>query len=422
MKRIAMVVYSFYPNDPRVFRQAEALTKKGYEIDIICMRGFKATARETINGVRVIRVNQNRNRSSKFRYFSGYAMFLLRAFWHVSLNHMRKRYDAVHIHNMPDILVLTALLPKLTGAKIVLDLHDPMPEVFLAKFGTGYGHPLIKLMIAMEKFSIRFANLVLTPNLAFRDLFIQRGCPESKIHIIMNSPIEEIFDEKLNALTASEESRSDESAFVLMYHGSVVERHGLDDAVKAIAKVKDQIPQIHFNVFGGGEFVPRFEQVIVEEGVEDYVTYFGGVNIERIAREIARVDLGIIPNKRSPFTEINLPTRIFEYLSMKKPVVACKTKGIMDYFSDKEIFYFEPGNIEDLAAAILRVYEDREKSRQVMQRGHEVYSNFRWDFQKEYLADLYHALFSGKLDDIKPQLPEHGSKDITDVSITNKIS
>ena len=299
MKRIAMVVYSFYPNDPRVFREAEALIEKGYEIDVICLRASNQTASETINGVRVFRVNQDRDRSSKFRYFSGYLTFLLKAFWYVSRNQLRKCYQAVHVHNMPDILVLSALLPKLMGAKVILDLHDPMPEVFLAKFGSGYGHPLIKLLIAMEKFSIRFSDLVLTPNLAFRELFIQRGCPESKIHIVMNSPVEEIFDEKLNVLTASEEERAEESPFVLMYHGSVVERHGLDDAVKAIARVKDKIPNIHFNVFGGGEFVPRFKEVILEEGVEDYVTYFGGVNIERIAREIARVDLGIIPNKRS---------------------------------------------------------------------------------------------------------------------------
>ena len=171
MKRIAMVVYSFYPNDPRVFREAEALIEKGYEIDVICLRASNQTASETINGVRVFRVNQDRDRSSKFRYFSGYLTFLLKAFWYVSRNQLRKRYQAVHVHNMPDILVLSALLPKLMGAKVILDLHDPMPEVFLAKFGSGYGHPLIKLLIAMEKFSIRFSDLVLTPNLAFRELF-----------------------------------------------------------------------------------------------------------------------------------------------------------------------------------------------------------------------------------------------------------
>ena len=103
-------------------------------------------------------------------------------------------------------------------------------------------------------------------------------------------------------------------------------------------------------------------------------------------------------------------------------MIACRTKGIQDYLSEEEIVYFEPGSVDDLALAIQRVYEDKERAREIMGRGHKVYGNFRWDFQKGYLVELFQALFSGKLHEVEPQLPEPGSKDITDVSITKKIS
>ena len=36
---------------------------------------------------------------------------------------------------MPDFLIFTAVIPKLLGAKVVLDMHDLMPEVYMAKYG-----------------------------------------------------------------------------------------------------------------------------------------------------------------------------------------------------------------------------------------------------------------------------------------------
>ncbi|MGH1362060.1 MAG: glycosyltransferase family 4 protein [Calditrichia bacterium] len=415
MKRIAMVVYSYYPSDPRVTREALALSEKGYEVDIICLRGESEAAKETVDGITVYRLNMSRHRGNMLRYLWAYFSFLMRSFVKLSLKQLKKSYDIVHVHNMPDILVLSALLPKLMGAKIVLDLHDPMPEVFIAKFESGYSHPLIRLLMMMEKFSVGFSNLVLTPNLAFRDLFIKRGCPDWKIHIVMNSPVEEIFDEKLNALASSAERLDDApEPFVVMYHGSVVRRHGLDDAVKAVKLLKDKIPMLHFNVFGGGEFVEPFKKVVRDEGVSSHVTYFGGVSIERIAREIARVDVGIIPNKRSPFTDINLPTRIFEYLSMKKPVIACRTHGIQDYFSEDEIHFFEPGNITDLARVIGDIYDNRERALAVMQRGQAVYNSYRWTKQKDYLVRLVDALLADGIKQIQPELPEDITRDVVD--------
>ena len=59
-----------------------------------------------------------------------------------------------------------------------------------------------------------------------------------------------------------------------------------------------------------------------------------GCNVNEIVAAIGDCDLGIIPNHRNIFTEINTPTRIFEYLALAKPVIAPKTQGIQDYFGD----------------------------------------------------------------------------------------
>ena len=85
------------------------------------------------------------------------------------------------------------------------------------------------------------------------------------------------------------------------------------------------------------------------KGVQDCVHYLGPKSLEELVREVESCDLGIIPNPRNAFTEINTPTRIFEYLALGKPVIAPRTVGIQDYFGQESLLYFEPGNPKDLA-------------------------------------------------------------------------
>jgi len=173
-----------------------------------------------------------------------------------------------------------------------------------------------------------------------------------------------------------------------MYHGVIVERHGLDTALVAIARLRSRIPGLGFEVYGDGEYVGRFLQLRRELRLDDIVVYRGSVPQEDIPAAISRCSVGLIPNNRGPFTEINLPTRIFEYLSMQRPVIAPRTRGILDYFQENEMFYFEPGDPESLCRALLSVYEDPEAARANMERGRAVYLQHTWQGEREKLVEL----------------------------------
>jgi len=285
---------------------------------------------------------------------------------------------------MPDFLVFTGIIPKLFGAKIILDLHDPMPELYSAMFEIKPGHPVIKVLKFFEKISIKFADLVLTPNIAFRKLFITRGCPDSKIKIIMNSPDEKIF----NPGFIGSNHRGKDNKFVVMYHGAVVERHGLDLAVKAIYMLKDKIPGLLFKIYGEGNFLTGIKKLVKELNIENLVEINGLVIVDKIAEAIPGIDLGIIPNRINPFTQINFPVRIFEYLIMNKPVLVPHTQGIRDYFGDDSIFYFNSGDAENLAEKIYEVYSNPQKCEAVLKKSLEVYTNYRWQLQKKNLVEL----------------------------------
>ncbi len=384
-----MLVFSYYPEDPRVRREAEALVESGITTDIFCLRDNFELKREIVNGVEVYRLPLRRKRTRKLRYIWNYAYFIFLAFFTLSFFHIRRNYSIVHVHNMPDILIFSALIPRLFGSKVILDLHDPMPEVYMTKYSFSASHPVVRLLIFFEKLSIWFSSLVLTPNIAFRDLFISRGCPESKIQIVMNSPDQKIFScpSKSNK---NENVNNDQ--FSLMYHGTIVERNGLDIVLETLNEVRNKIPKIVLHVYGGGDFVESFLKLKGQLELDDIVFYHGQVSLETIAKVIESIDVGLIPNKRSPFTDINMPTRIFEYLCKGKPVIAPRTKGILDYFDDESLHFFESGCPESLAEVIIDVYSKPERGYAILERGAAIYKKYRWELQQQYFVGLVKRL------------------------------
>ena len=391
-KRVAMVVFSYYPADPRPRREAEALIEKGYTVDMICLRNEHESRKEIFHDVCIHRVPLQKKRGSKSRYLLEYFLFFSFSLIKLTTLFLERRYQTIHIHNMPDVLVFTSLIPKIAGAQIVLDLHDPMPEVFMAKYGFDRRHPIIRLLKFLEKVSIAFSDLVITPNIAFRDRFISRSCRPAKIQIIMNSPQNRIFSTASEANQSTHDDHNARQGPILMFHGTIVERHGLDIALQALNLLRTEFPTLRFKVFGDGDYVPRFVELTQALDLNDVVQYYGRVPIERIAQEIKEIDIGLIPNRRSAFTDINMPTRIFEYLAMEKPVIVPRTPGIQDYFSDESIYFFKPNDIQDLAQKIRSCLLDADKRQATLNNGIAIYAKHEWSRQKSRLLGLYAEL------------------------------
>jgi glycosyltransferase involved in cell wall biosynthesis len=395
-KRAAVVLFSHYPSDPRPRRAAEALAAEGMTIDLICLQWNKTESRrEKINGVNVFRVPMKRRRSGKLVYIFQYAGFFSISSAFLTVRSLNRRYDLVHVHNMPDFLAFSALVPKALGAKVILDLHDPMPELMVTIYDFNQKSLIVQGMKKIEKWSIGFADLVLTPNVAFKKLFASRSGPPEKIQIIMNSPSEEFFH-FLPAPANVPTARVSDQSFTMLYHGSLVERHGLDIAVEALKLVRQVIPRASLVICG--ENTPYFERVmqqVQQLGLSDAVRYLGRRNLTQIAEAIAACDIGIIPNRHSVFTEINMPTRIFEYLALGKPVIAPRTRGICDYFNDENLLFFEPDNTTDLADKMLWAFHHAQEMPEIVRQGQAVYLKHRWSKERERLIALVTGLLGG---------------------------
>ncbi|HEY4301500.1 MAG TPA: glycosyltransferase [Candidatus Didemnitutus sp.] len=381
-RRVAVLLYSSYPSDPRPRRAAEALAGLGATVEVICLRQKPDEPREEIiRGIHVRRITLKHRRGGKLTYFWQYSAFIFATFFILGWRSFRRRYDLVHVHNMPDVLVVSALLPKWRGARVILDLHDPMPELMMTIFGEKR-HRLIRLLRRLEKWSIARAHVVLTVNETCKKIFSQRSCAADKITVVMNSPDEGIFAFR-PAAPAARRGR-----FSIMYHGSIVERHGLDLVVTALESIRPSCPAAELHIYG--QRTPFLDQVLEQarnSPVADAVHYHGPKNLEQIVAAIHESDVGVIPNRRSIFTELNTPTRIFEYLSQGLPVVAPRAPGILDYFGPDDLAYFELGDAPDLARCLRRIHDAPESVPALVEKGQQVYLDHRWTNERQRFID-----------------------------------
>jgi len=342
--------------------------------------------------LKVFRLHIKHRRGGALAYAYEYFSFIFLSGLILGWRSLRGRYDLIYVHNMPDFLVFCALVPKLLGAKVILDQHDPMPELMKTIFGIADSSFGVRVMYWLEKLSLGFADRIVTVSVTFQRLFAQRSCPKGKVGVVMNAPDDSIF---LYREARSWPLRSPKDPVTILYHGSLVERNGLELAVDAMALLRDTLPNAQLCICG--RKTPYLDQVMEKARnlyLEDRVHFLGSKTLEELVGEIARCDIGVIPNPRNTFTEINTPTRIFEYLSQGKPVVAPRTQGVTDYFTEDTLLFFEAGDVAELAERIRYAATYPGDALAFAERGQRVYRAHAWPQEREALVSLVEQLIA----------------------------
>jgi glycosyltransferase involved in cell wall biosynthesis len=377
MKKICMVAYTNYLSDARPRREAEALARRGDQVDFIALGEKDRPQFEIVQGVRVFRMKQLRYRGGGgLSYGFSYLRFLCAATVKLLGLFKKEKYDIVYVHTMPDLLVLVGLIPKLLGARIVLNIHDMMPELYMSKFGISEKHPLIRLLAFQEQFSIGLADKVISVHDPHRDVLCRRGAPPEKITVIPNVPDPRIF------CGGNSVARSN-GPFRIVYHGTIARRLGLDLGVRAFAKAAESCPGAIFEIFGDGDAGEALEVEIIASGAEDRIHFSRKLfRVESIAQMIQGASVGLIPNRRDAATDYMLPVKLLEYVHLGIPVIAPRLLAIQYYFSEDQVVYYEPGDVEGLADCIRGLYADPEKRAELALKSAEFAKKFHWDALK----------------------------------------
>lgn len=387
--RYCMVVHAYYPiREPRVEREAEALAKNNYSVDVLCLRHSFEPAFERIENVNIYRLPLKRyKKMGVIVQFFEYLYFFILTFLHLA--HPSARYDVVHVHNPPDFLIFGALISRLRGAKLVLDIHDLMPEFYLSRFNNGFMSDWFsKLLKLQEKFSCCFAHHVITVSEPWRQTLIKRGTPADKISVVMN-----VAGEKFRAGAIKVKKPATNRRFHILYHGTLTERYGLDLALQAIAKVRHKIPELQFTIHGDGVYLDKLRNLADDLNLNDVVNYSTEfVPTEDLPNLIASAQVGLIPYRKDIFTDGILPTKLMEYVALGVPVIVARTSTIETYFDNSMVEFFTPENVDEMAASIYYLYQNRHKLPEMAKRADVFNQQYNWAKQAQNLIELANEL------------------------------
>ena len=376
--KLLMVVHSYYPYDPRVRREAEALHDRGIKVDIVCLRDKNEPPRETINGINIYRLPVRRHRGSGLvTYLTEYILFFILALLKTTSLFISRRYKVIQVHTIPDWLIFCAIVPRIFGAKVILDMHEVMPEFFSYRYNLSPRHPIMCLIKLSERFSTAFADKVITVSDAIRNILVSRGVPADKITVVMNSA-----DDRLFRLAGKSAIRNPQSAMVLSYHGLLSDIYDLGVVLRALVRLRPQIPGIKFLVIGSGPQEAKYKNMVSKLGISDMVSFLGHQSQEKVVKILTGVDIGVVPLKGVGFTQLAFPTKLVEYVALGIAVITAGRRTVMQYFSSDAVSFYTPDDKSSLADAILELHRNPEKRTALTKRASECYSQISWEVMK----------------------------------------
>lgn len=396
--RVCMVHYSDYHLDSRIQRQARALADRGDEVHLVCL-SRPGTQRVGLGSIQLHHVPCEKPVGGGGAYLRGYGRFLAHALRKVTALSMRGGLDLVEADNMPDALTAAALVPKLRGTPVILDVHDTFPELFATKFGYPQSHRLVRVLKLEERISAALADHVITVTEEARERLAARGVGVGCSSVVMNSPDERVFGAPRPPVELPREG-----AVRVLYHGGLAPRFGVETLIRAIGLLEDDLRRVELRVCGSGEDRDRLAGLAAEIAPQRIDVAPRPVPFEQIPQELEAAHIGVVPTLHDEFTELLLPVKLLEYAHMGLAAVSSRLPGIQRYFDDESVRFFEPGSPESLADALRDVCRNPQAARERALAATLRLAPIGWEQQKADYLELIDTLAGRATTDVQRKI------------------
>ncbi|MGO9060760.1 MAG: glycosyltransferase family 4 protein [Candidatus Binataceae bacterium] len=399
MARVLIIAYTTFIHDGRVKRHAEALAARGDSVDVISLRSGHEGLQ---NGVNVIGIPIDRYRgASHAGYLKSYLRFFSKA---ARLGYRMGRvkpYDVVITCTLPDTAVLSALPARWLGSRVILDVHDTMPELYQDKFGGRRGAMGARMLMFLERACAVFADRVFAVHQLHRLRLEEAGIPARKITVVMNSPQPSIFNQ------AAARAGGSPGNCVLVCHGTITRRLGIDTAIKAVSLLVDRIPGLQMRVIGGGDYLEQARTLASRLNVSDHVRFQGMAPIEELPPLLRDATIGLVPNHASSATHLMLPVKLMEYAALGIPAIASRLRTVEHYFFGDAVRLVTPGDPKAMADAIEELFHDPGLRRLMALNALRIVRELSWGHQEANFFAAIDELASQRRDPGPGELAAH---------------
>jgi len=380
-----VIAYTFYEMDQRVKRYAEALAARGDHVDVIALKGEGQKDIEMINGVNVYRIQKRiHNENGMMDYFLRIGKFFIKGSLLLIKNNFKNKYNVIHINSVPDYLVFMGFIPKIFGTKLILDVHDLMPEFFSQKFHKSMESFYIRMLLLMEYISVKFADHTIIANDLWREKIILRDNIDSmNCSTLLNYPNMDHYDKVVK--------KEKNDTIDVIYPGTISHHHGIDIAIKAIHSIKKKNYSVILHLYAkksSNIYGQHLNNLINELSIAENIKFVDPVRPEDIYKIYSNADIGIVPKRDGVFSGEAFSTKIYDYMASGLPIVASRTKIDEYYFDDTMISFFEPENYEEMANCIVNMYTNKNISNRMIDKCKDYVIENSWANKKKIYIDI----------------------------------
>lgn len=380
------------PFDRRVWQEATTLKQAGYGVSIICPTGKGYDARyECLDGIHVYRHPLPTEAEGPLGYLVEYSAALYWEFllsWRVLRRH---GFDVIHACNPPDLIFLVGGFFKIfLGKKFVFDHHDINPELYEAKFGRR--DFFYRLMLTVERWTFRTADLSIATNNSYKKIAIERGGMRAEnVHVVRSGPMLE----RLQIVPAVPALRNGRK-YLVGYVGVMGKQEGIDLLLQAVEHIVHKMSRadIQFGLVGGGTELEALKRYAAKLQVSEFVTFTGRVPDAALLDMLNTADICVNPDVPNEMNDKSTMNKIMEYMALGKPIVQFDL--VEGRFSAQEAAaYARNGDITDFARLIVDLADNPERRERMGAYGRlRVEQELEWKYEAPKLVEAYSKLFN----------------------------
>ncbi len=392
-KRVLIIVENqAVPFDRRVWREARSLRENGYEVTVLCpRRKGSSKGYEVIDGIRVYRHPSPAEGSTPMGYLWEYSCALFWEFWYTSWIYLRHGFDVIQGCNPPDDIFLVALPFKLLGVKYIFDHHDANPELYVSKYGKRGA--LYRILVALEKLTYRFSDVVIATNMSYKELAVRRGgvAPEN-VFVVRNGPNMEAF----KSVTPNP-ARKNGNNYLIGYVGNMNVQDGLDILLDIAQHVKSSgRREVLFTCVGGGTELNKLKKMIEDKGLLDTVHFTGRISDEELLEILSTADVCVNPDRPSEMNDISTMIKIMEYMALGKPIVQFDSKEGRFSAQEASLYAGKDDGVADFAAKIIWLLDRPEERKKMGEFGRKrIEESLAWEYSVPKLLAAYREALHG---------------------------
>jgi glycosyltransferase involved in cell wall biosynthesis len=378
------------PFDRRVWQEAGALRDAGYAVSIICPtgRGYERKF-ERIDGIDLWRYDLPLEGTGAAGYALEYASALVKTFALACKVFFARGFDVVHACNPPDLFFLIGGFFKLLGKRFVFDHHDLNPELYEAKFGRR--DLFYRLLVLLERWTYRTADLAIVTNESYRRVALERGgmAPE-RVFVVRSGP----SLERLIIMPPDERLKRGRK-YLVGYVGVMGKQEGIDHLLRAAAHIVFELKRhdVHFGLVGGGTSLEEMRTLAARLGIADYVSFTGRLPDAEMLAMLNSADVCVNPDLANDMNDKSTMNKVMEYMALGKPIVQFDlTEG--RFSAQDASLYARKNDPFDLALKIIELIDDPEKRAAMGALGRRrIEEALEWRYEAPKLVAAYDRLW-----------------------------